>query len=549
MRRLKSSFILATTAVILAACGGDGATDDSATNTASSGAGGQVLHYTAPTELATLDTTLMTDINSSNYISHTIEGLLKINEDGKPVPAIAAEAGTVSEDGLMYTYKLREDAVWSNGEPVTANDFVFAWRRLVDPEAGASYAYLAETIKNANEIMAGEMEPEELGVTAVSDNEITIELTQPTPYFESLLAFSAFFPQNEAFVTEKGDKYGTSSENILANGPFTIENWDGTGLTWDLVKNEDYYAAEEVQLDEVDVQVIKETSTVVNLFQQGSVDNAQVTGELVKQLASDPNVVVQKKARTAYIEFNHDNVYLQNAKLRKAIGLVINRDELVDSVIGDGSTAIGGFLPADFVSNPTTGEDFAAEAGSYLDYDLEQAKTLWAEAKAELGVDKITFSLVGDDDEKNKKISQYIQGQIQNNLEGITVELRNVPKKNRLELANQDEFDLLQTGWGADFADAINYMDLLYSTSAYNEGQYANAAFDALIDLSKTTDANNPEARWADLMAAHKLIMEDAAIIPLYQEAETQLRNPKVKGIIFNSVGNEFDLSRAYIEE
>ena len=172
-----------------------------------------------------------------------------------------------------------------------------------------------------------------------------------------------------------------------------------------------------------------------------------------------------------------------------------------------------------------------------------------AEAKAELGVEEITFSLVGDDDEKNKKISQYIQGQIQNNLEGITVELRNVPKKNRLELANQDEFDLLQTGWGADFADAINYMDLLYSTSAYNEGQYANAAFDALIDSSKTTNANDPEARWADLLAAHKLIMEDAAIIPLYQEAETQLRNPNLKGIIFNSVGNEFDLSRAYIEE
>lgn len=126
MRRLKSSFILATTAVILAACGGDGAT-----NTASEGAEGQVVNYTAPTELATLDTTLMTDINSSNYISHAIEGLLKINADGKPVPAIAAEAGTVSEDGLTYTYKLRDDAVWSNGEPVTANDFVFAWQRLV----------------------------------------------------------------------------------------------------------------------------------------------------------------------------------------------------------------------------------------------------------------------------------------------------------------------------------------------------------------------------------------------------------------------------------
>ncbi|MFZ2496220.1 MAG: ABC transporter substrate-binding protein, partial [Trichococcus flocculiformis] len=128
MRRLRSSFILATTAIILAACGGDGATDDSATNSTSESTGGQVVNYTAPTELATLDTTLMTDINSSNYISHAIEGLLKIDADGKPVPAIAAEAGTIAEDGLTYTYKLRDDAVWSNGEPVTANDFVFAWQ-------------------------------------------------------------------------------------------------------------------------------------------------------------------------------------------------------------------------------------------------------------------------------------------------------------------------------------------------------------------------------------------------------------------------------------
>ncbi|CZQ86013.1 Hypothetical protein Tpal_715 [Trichococcus palustris] len=547
MRKWKSSLILATTALVLAACGGN-ATNDSSASTGTTG-GGQVINYTAPTELSTLDTTLMTDINSSNYISHIIEGLLKIDAEGKAVPAIAAEAGTISEDGLTYTYKLREDVKWSNGEPVTAKDFVFAWQRLVDPKSGASYAYLAETIKNAKEIMAGEKAPSELGVTAVSDYEIKIELSQPTPYFESLLAFTAFYPQNEAFVTEQGDKYGTSSEAILANGPFTIENWDGTGLTWDLVKNKDYYAADEVVIDEIKVQVIKETSTAVNLFQSGAVDNAQVTGEMVKQFKDDPNVVVQKKARTAYIEFNHDNPYLQNKKLRTALAMVINRDELVNNVIGDGSTAIGGFLPADFVSDPTTGEDFAAEAGSSLGYDVETAKTLWAEAKAELGVDKIKFSLVGDDDEKNKKISQYIQGQIQNNLEGITVELRNVPKKNRLELANQDEFDLLQTGWGADFADAINYMDLLYSTSAYNEGQYKNAAFDALIDLSKTTDANNPEARWADLMAAHKLIMEDSAVIPLYQEAETQLRNPKLKGILFHSVGNEFDLSRAYFEK
>ena len=538
-----------STVFLLSACSSNG--DTSSTSSSSStndGSGDQVVHYTAPTELSTMDTALITDINSSNYLGHVIEGLLRIDEEGNPVPAIAADEGVISEDGLTYTYKLREDAVWSNGDPVTANDFVYAMQKLVDPDTGASYSYLAETIKNAPEIMAGETEVSELGVTANGDHEITFTLTQPTPYFKFLLAFTAFFPQNQAFVEEQGDEYGTSSDALLANGPFTLENWDGTGLTWDLEKNDDYYAADEVSLDAVNVQVVKEPSTAVNLFEGGQTDNAHLTGEIVKQYADNENVVVQKKARTSYLEFNWDNDYLQNEKLREALGLVINTDDLVNTVLGDGSTEIGGFLPADFVTNPTTGDDFTEETESFLSYDVKRAQELWEEAKTELGVESIALSFVGDDDEKSKQLSQYIQGQIQNNLPGISIELRNVPKKNRLALADSRDFDVLLTGWGADFADAINFMDLLYSDSPYNEGGYANADYDALIDQAKTTNANDEEKRWADLQQAHTILTDDFVFIPLYQEAETQLRNPAVEGIILNSVGVEFDLSRASVK-
>lgn len=549
---MRKSYKLAatlSTAFLLTACGGNGDSSDSASNNSEENTSEeQVVHYTAPTELSTMDTALITDINSSNYLGHVIEGLLRIDEEGNPVPAIAADEGVVSEDGLTYTYTLRDDAVWSNGDPVTSADFVYAAQKLVDPDTGASYSYLAETIENAPEIMAGEAEVSELGVTANGANEITFTLTQPTPYFEFLLAFTAFFPQNQTFVEEQGANYGTSSDALLANGPFTLENWDGTGLTWDLEKNDDYYAADEVSLDAVNVQVVKEPSTAVNLFEGGQTDNAHLTGEIVKQYADNENVVVQKKARTSYLEFNWDNDDLQNEKLREALGLVINTDDLVNTVLADGSTEIGGFLPADFVTSPTTDEDFTEEAGTFLSYDVERAQKLWDEAKIELGVDSISLSFVGDDDEKSKQISQYIQGQIQNNLPGISVELRNVPKKNRLALADSRDFDVLLTGWGADFADAINFMDLLYSDSAYNEGGYENAAYDALIDEAKTTNANNEEERWANLQEAHTLLTDDFAFIPLYQEAETQLRNPAVTDIIFHSVGVEFDLSRASVE-
>lgn len=543
MRKTNQWLALAGAALLLTACG-----EESSEKAVGTEKEKQVVHYTAPTEMATMDTVLMTDINSSNYSGHTIVGLLKINEKGEPVPAIAVDMGTVSDDGLTYTFKLRDDATWSNGDPVTANDFVFAWQRLVDPATGASYAYLAENIENAPEIMTGDKSPSELGIKALSDYELQITLTQPTPYFNSLLAFSPFLPQNEAFVEEQGTQYGTTSEAVLANGPFVMEDWDGTGLTWKLVKNEEYYDADEVHINEIDVQVLKETSTAVNLFESGEVDNAQLTGEMAKVYKDDPNAVIHEKARTSYIDFNYENEQLQNQNLRKAISLVIDRKELVDSVIGDGSNDIYGFMPQNFATNPETGKDFTEEATDYFDYDVEQAKDLWEKAKDELGTDTLTLSFVGDDDEKSKKISEYVQGQIQNNLDGISVQLRNVPKKNRLEFANKNEFDLLLTGWGADFRDPVNFMDLLYSTSAYNEGGYANEEFDALLEKAKSEDANNEEARWQDMIEAHDIAMEETAVLPLYQEAEVQLRNPALKGINLQPVGNEFDLSNAYLE-
>src|SRR5699024_7058155 len=165
-----------------------------------------------------------------------------------------------------------------------------------------------------------------------------------------------------------------------------------------------------------------------------------------------------------------------------------------------------------------------------------------------VGTDTLTLTYAGDDDEKSKTISKYVQGQMQNNSDRISVQLRNVPKKNRLELANKNEFDLLLTGWGADFRDPVNFMDLLYSTSAYNEGGYANEDFDALLEKAKSEDANNEEARWQDMIEAHDIAMKETAVLPLYQEAEVQLRNPALKGINLQPVGNEFDLSNAYLE-
>ena len=189
--------------------------------------------------------------------------------------------------------------------------------------------------------------------------------------------------------------------------------------------------------------------------------------------------------------------------------------------------------------------NFVSEVAIEDKYDPEEAARLWALAQDELGVETLTLNLLGDDDEKSKTTAEYIQGQIANNLPGVTLTLQNVPKKNRLSQEDARDYDLVITGWAADFADGINFFELFETDGPYNRGDYSNEAYDAEITAAKGENANDPVARWENFVAAQEVLTEDAAWIPLYQEVETQLRNPNLEGITFRSVGNEFDLRTA----
>ncbi|OYQ68168.1 peptide ABC transporter substrate-binding protein [Aerococcus sp. 1KP-2016] len=542
---LKRSLIVTlATAALLAACG-------TGSETASSGTDGEaaaVVNYVAPTEIATMDSVMVTDMNSANYIGQVQDGLYWENDMNEIEPALAEALPEVSEDGLTYTIKMREDAKWSNGDPITANDFVYAIQCLANPDTAAPYSYLLAGFANSEAVLSGEAPVEELGVKALDDYTIEIQLDTPIPYIENLLAFTPLYPQNQAFVEEAGDAYGTNSDNIVFSGPFTMSNWDGTGLTWTLEKNADYYNADSIAIDEVNVQVIKEGSTAVNLFEAGDIDNAPLTGELAKQYQGDENAVQQAKARNYWMAFNYNNEVFQNQNLREAIDYAINNEELATNVIGDGSNAVATFVPENFIFNPETEEDFVTEVGITDKYDPEEAARLWDLAKEELGVETLDLNLLGDDDEKGKTTTQYIQGQVQNNLEGVTVNLQNVPKKNRLAQEDARDYDMVITGWAADFADGINFFELLETGGPYNRGDYTNTAYDAEIEAARGENANDPTARWANFVEAQNILVEDAAWVPLYQEVETQLRNPNLTGITFRSVGNEFDLRTATLE-
>ncbi|MFW5441368.1 peptide ABC transporter substrate-binding protein [Aerococcus urinaeequi] len=540
MKIKKSFFVTLATAALLGACGSNGGNTEAANGEASA-----VVNYVAPTEIATMDSVLVTDMNSANYIGHVQEGLYWENDVNEIQPALAESLPEVSEDGLTYTIKMREDATWSNGDQITAHDFVYAIQRLANPDTAAPYSYLLAGFENAEGVLNGDQAVEELGVEALDDYTIEIRLETPIPYIENLLAFTPLYPQNQAFVEEAGDAYGTDSESLVFSGPFTMTDWDGTGLTWSLVKNEDYYNADKIAIDEVDVQVIKEVSTNVNLFEAGDVDNSLLTGELAKQYLNHEDAVQQAKARNYWVAFNYNNEVFQNKNLREAIDYAINNEELANNVIGDGSNPVSTFVPENFIFNPETEEEFVSEVAIEDKYDPEEAARLWALAQDELGVETLTLNLLGDDDEKSKTTAEYIQGQIANNLPGVTLTLQNVPKKNRLSQEDARDYDLVITGWAADFADGINFFELFETDGPYNRGDYSNEAYDAEITAAKGENANDPVARWENFVAAQEVLTEDAAWIPLYQEVETQLRNPNLEGITFRSVGNEFDLRTA----
>lgn len=546
--------VIAVCGIVLAGCstGGTSSTGESSSGSGTAAAE-QIFNVVVQQEMPSADLSLATDTISFSALNNVYEGLYRLDADSKPEPAGAAELAEVSEDGLTYKLKLREDAKWSNGEPVTAADYVFGWQRTVSAETGSEYAYLFAPVTNAEAITAGEQDASELGIKAVSDYELEITLTTPTPYFQYLLAFPSFFPQSQAVVEDNGDQYASTSDNAVYNGPFVLAGFDGPGTDteWSYEKNDQYWDKDTVKLDTINVSVVKESSTSLNLFQDGQADDVILTGELAQQMANDEAFVSEPLARTSYIELNQreEDSPFRNEDLRKAISYAIDRDALVTSILGDGSLASTGLIPKGMTFNPTDNTDFVDEAESVIEYDQEKAKEHWEKAKEALGIDSLSFEILASDTDSTKKAIEYIQSAIQDTLDGVKVSLSPVPFSVRLDRSNSGDFDVVMGGWGADYADASSFTDLFVTDNSYNRGRWTSEEYDAAVKSSATTNAGNPDARWQDLLDAEKIIMDQQGVIPVYQNVEAHLRAPKVKGVVSHGAGAQYDYKWAVIEE
>ncbi|WP_270755911.1 peptide ABC transporter substrate-binding protein [Ligilactobacillus ruminis] len=542
-KTLTAGVAVASAAMALTACG---SSDSSKSNGNGKLADKQVLNWNEPSELATMDPSKVMDTIGGDMLNNTMEGLYRLGKDSKVEPGIATKT-TVSKDNLTYTFTLRKNAKWSNGDPVTAKDFVYSWQRTVDPKTAAAYSYLFSGIKNADDIVAGKKAPSTLGVKAVGKYKLVVNLEKQLPYFKLLMGFVVFAPQNQKAVEQYGGKYGTAAKYMCYDGPFKMTEWTGTNLKWKLVKNDNYWDKKNVKLSEINFSVNKSTTTSYNLYQSKKLDETILSPEQAKQLSSNADYSVLKQARTSYLEFNQTEKKFQNKKIRQAISYAIDRKQLAEKVIGSGTLPCKGAVSKGLAKRG--GKDFtdAAKTSTGVQFDKAKAKKLLKEGLKEIGEDNLSFALLGDDTDNSKKITEFLQSQIEENLPGTKVSVQNIPFKTRVTRSQKGQFEVVVSSWGADFSDPISFLDLYTTDNSYNFGKWKNAEYDKWIAKSKTTDAGNASARWEDMVKASKIINEDQGIAPLFQLNQPQLVRSNVKGVIQNTAGSVNNWKNVYI--
>ncbi|MFJ5759520.1 ABC transporter substrate-binding protein [Neobacillus sp. NPDC093182] len=549
----KYAWLLALSLVLsmfLAACsgGGDKETADDSKDTADAPKVEQTLNFINGDTIPSMDPSLGTDEYAFQFLGATMEGLYRLDEKGQVSEGIAKKH-EVSEDGKTWTFTLREDAKWSNGDPVTANDFVYAWQRAVDPATGSEYGpyMMGGVIKNATAVNKGEVPVDQLGVKADGDFKLVVELENATPYFESLATFGTFLPLNQKFVEEKGDTFATSADTLLSNGPFKFSSWTSTAQEWELVKNEDYWDAKTVKLEKMTYVVVKEAQTAVDLYEKGEVDRAGLSSDLVDQYSTHDDYTVEPDTSVFYLKLNQTkNPALKNLNVRKAISRAFDKQALVDEILNNGSIVANGLVPKDFVPTPD-GKDFREVSGDLVEFNVKEAKKFWEQALTELGTDSVEIELLGGDTDVSKMMNQYLANQLSTNLPGLKVTLKEVPFEQRLELDKAMDYDMQFAGWGPDFLDPYTYMNLWLTDGGNNKMGYSNPEYDKLVNETATTLAQDPEARNENFLKAEKILFEDAAIAPVYQRASALLVSPKVQGVFTNAFGATYEYKWASV--
>ncbi|MBU7218351.1 peptide ABC transporter substrate-binding protein [Staphylococcus gallinarum] len=539
MKRIKLFIVLLVLTVITAGCSSaEGVYSDK----------GQVFRKVLPQDISSLDTALATDTVSFDLYNQIYEGLYTLDKDDKAVPGVAKSMPKKSDGGKTLTIKLRKNAKWSNGDPVTAQDFVYAWRRVVNPNTASEYAYIMYDIKNAEEINMGKKKVDQLGVKALDDYTLQVKLTKPIPYINEMLAFATFMPQNEKIVKKYGEQYGTTAQKTVYNGPFKLNDWKVEDKL-QLSKNKDYWDKKAVHLDRVNYKVLKDQQAGASLFDTGSVDDTVITADQVDKYKDNPGLKKRLLASTFYIKLNQKNVpEFKNKNLRLAISQAIDKEGYVNSVKNNGSTGMDGFTSKMTAKTPD-GKDFSQTIDSPLTYNPKAAKAHLEKAKKELGVNQVTFTMNTEDTADAKVSAEFIKSQVEKNLPGVTLKIKQLPFKQRINQEHAETFEASLSGWGPDYPDPLTYLSIMTTGNASNNTGWGNKEYDKLVKDANGKLLTKPDERNAAMKKAEELMLNDAPVAPIYQKGEAHLTNPQVKGLIYHQIGGDTTLKHVKIDK
>lgn len=497
------------------------------------------VRYALESEPSTLDPAKSTALAELNVELALFEGLTRLDEHEQPQPA-AAKSWDISPDGTEYTFHLRDNLLWNDGTPLTAHDFEYAWKRVLDPQTASENAYMMYPLNNGEAFFKQEVSADQVGVKALDDKTLYVKLKAPITYFLNLTAFHAYYPVPH-HVVEKDPEIWAANDKIVSNGPFVLTHWIHSNQL-QFVKNDKYWDKDKVKLENMQWPISESQSTRVSMVESGQA-NITVEPPISEQerLTKEGLFKMSPYLGSYYYSFNTQKAPFDNPLVRKAFSMAVDREKLVNNVIKGGKEPAYAWVPPG-LTNPVTKQDFRREGGNLVEYNPQKAKELLSEAGYPNGEGLPPITILYNTNEMHKAVAEVIQAMWKENL-NVNVELLNQESKVYLDARNTGNFQVARASWIGDYADPMTFMDVYLDEN--NDGQYHNPLYNDLVRKAQNT--NNQEIRMQAMHEAEKILMDDAVVLPIYYTTQPYIAQPYVKNYRWSILGT-IDFKEAYIE-
>jgi oligopeptide transport system substrate-binding protein len=509
------------------------------------GGGGEALNINFATEIRYLDSALATDEISIAILVNTMDGLYRLDPDQKPIPA-AAEGAEVSDDWLTYTFTLRDGMEWSNGDPVTSQDYKYAWLKVLNPDTASEYSYLIYTfVQGAAQYNAGDGSAGNVAIETPDDRTLRVTLVDKAPFFLQLTSLPLYFPQQQEYVEQQGDDYAQDADTLIYNGPYVMtQGGVGAGGTTVLEKNDRYWDKANVSVQRINGRIVKDSDTALNLYEAGELDITGLVGDKVAKYADSPEFYRRVRPATTYGELNHDVPALANLNIRKALMTGFDRKTLTEQILADGSEPAYALVSPAITPGPGD-QTFRQALGDLVPTDTSGARQLWEQGVEELG-ETPRLTMLSIDLSFARDIATFMQGQYKENL-GADLEIEITTFEAGLTRVQKKDYEVsFVSGWLADYNDPMTFLDLFLSDSPLNNTSWANERYDELINGAK--QEGDQQKRMQMMLEAEPILFDEAVLIPEYYSAVAGLKKPYFKGFVPHDFGGSPDFKYASIE-